>query len=73
MFSADSSFETILTCATRLYEQEAGKPEGFPLLGLYMWRWVTWTECGLGAYKKNPAGAGRFLVELSFSLPAICL
>jgi len=23
--------------ATRLYEQERGKPEGFPLLGLYVW------------------------------------
>ena len=29
---------------TRLYEQERGKPEGFPLLGSYVRRWLGWCE-----------------------------
>jgi RNA-directed DNA polymerase len=44
--------------ATRLYEQETGKPEGFPLLGLYVQRWVRWVKGGLKTCKKNPAVAG---------------
>lgn len=30
--------------------------------GLYVRRWVRWNEGGLGPHKKNPAGAGTFLV-----------
>ena len=37
---ARKTVENFLARATRLYEQEAGKSEGFPLLGLYMRRWV---------------------------------
>ncbi|CAB1063130.1 hypothetical protein D1BOALGB6SA_7913 [Olavius sp. associated proteobacterium Delta 1] len=33
--------------AIRLYEQERGKPEGSPQLGLYVRRWVRWVEGGL--------------------------
>jgi hypothetical protein len=29
-----------LARATRLYEQEVGKPKGYPLLRLYVRRWV---------------------------------
>ena len=46
--------------ATRLYEQERENPQGYSRLGLYVRRWVRWTEGGLGPHKKNPAGAGEF-------------
>ena len=63
MFSANSSFETIPTYATWLYEQERENPKGFSRLGLYVRRWVRWAGDGLVVYKKNPAGAGNFLVQ----------
>ena len=54
---ADETVKRFIAKATRLYEQEKGKPEGFPLLGLYVQRWSRW--CGAGLWpKKNPAGAG---------------
>ena len=34
------------TSSTRLYEQEKGKPEGFPILELYMTKWFRWVEGG---------------------------
>lgn len=58
---ARKTVENFLVRATRLYEQEREKPEGPSVLELYMWRWVSWIEGGLGADKKNPASAGRFL------------
>ncbi len=33
---------------TRLYEQERGKPEGFPRLGAYVQRWQIWASSGMG-------------------------
>ncbi len=36
------TLERFIEKATRLYEQEAGKPEGFPVLGLYVERWGRW-------------------------------
>ena len=44
---AQATLERFIEKATRLYEQEAGKPEGFPLLGLYIERWLRWVESGL--------------------------
>jgi RNA-directed DNA polymerase len=59
---ARKTVENFVARATRLYEQEAGKPEGFPLLGLYVQRWMRWVNGGLRACQKNPAGAGSFSV-----------
>ena len=46
-----------LTGATRLYEQEKGKPEGFPVLGSYMARWMRWAHSGHGSVE-HPGGYG---------------
>jgi len=35
--------------AHRLYEQERGESNGFPLLGAYTRRWVAWSRAGLAA------------------------
>jgi RNA-directed DNA polymerase len=59
---ARKTVENFIARATRLYEQERENPKGFSQLGLYVRRWVRWTEGGLGPHKKNPAGAGSFLV-----------
>ncbi len=36
---AQATVERFLERAHRLYEQEQGKPEGFPRLGAYVRRW----------------------------------
>ena len=54
---AETTITNALVKLHRLYEQEKGKPEGFPLLGLYVQRWARWCVSGLWP-KKNPAGAG---------------
>ena len=54
---ADATVRRFIEKATRLYEQEKGKPEGFPLLGLYVRRWTTWIVAGLE--QKPNAGAVR--------------
>ena len=46
---AQPTLERFIEKATRLYEQEAGKPEGFPLLGLYVERWGRWAQAGLSS------------------------
>jgi len=44
---AEKTIEKFLARAVRLYEQEQGEPFGFPLLGLYVRRWVRFaTSCG---------------------------
>jgi RNA-directed DNA polymerase len=61
--------------ATRLYEQETGKPEGFPLLGLYVQRWVRWAKGGLEVDKKTPPERGLIFTlqpSLVFSVPSLC-
>jgi hypothetical protein len=56
---AQATVKRFIEKATRLYEQELGKPEGFPLLGLYMRRWERWVWAGHGERvldtKHNPA------------------
>ena len=59
---ADATVKKFIVKATRLYEQEQANPKGSSQLGLYVRRWVRWTESGLGPHKKNPAGAGSFMV-----------
>jgi hypothetical protein len=44
---ARATVERFLERAYRLYEQERGKPEGFPQLGAYTKRWLRWTRAGL--------------------------
>ena len=44
---AEDTVERFIEKATRLYEQEQGKPEGLPLLGLYVQRWARWVRGGL--------------------------
>ena len=44
---AEATLKRFIEKATRLYEQEEGKQEGFPLLGSYVQRWVRWVEGGL--------------------------
>ena len=61
---ARMTMENYLTRATRLYEQERENPQSFSRLGLYVRHWVRWAESGLRAYKKNPAGAGSFSVQM---------
>jgi hypothetical protein len=46
---ARATVERFLERAHRLYEQERGKPEGFPQLGAYVRRWARWTTAGLRA------------------------
>ena len=43
---AEATLKRLIEKATRLYEQEKGKPESFPLLGLYVQRWARWVEGG---------------------------
>ena len=50
---AAATVQRFVTRATRLYEQERGKPEGFPLLGWYVKRWWQWAE-GAGAAHVTP-------------------
>jgi RNA-directed DNA polymerase len=45
--AAKDTLKRFVERATRLYEQERGKPEGFPLLGLYVRRWLRWHAGGL--------------------------
>ncbi len=45
------------TRLTRLYEQEAGRPDGAARLGQYVRRWVGWATGGLGT-RPAPAGTG---------------
>ena len=42
-----TTVERFLERAHRLYEQEHGKPEGFPQLGAYVRRWMAWSRAGL--------------------------
>jgi hypothetical protein len=42
-----ATVERFVERAHRLYEQERGKPEGFPRLGAYVRRWQRWTDAGL--------------------------
>ena len=58
---ARKTVENFIARATRLYEQERENPQGSSQLGLYVRRWVRWTESGLGPQKKNPAEAGCFI------------
>jgi hypothetical protein len=44
---AQATVERFLERAHRLYEQERGKPEGLPLLGAYVRRWMIWSRAGL--------------------------
>jgi hypothetical protein len=44
---ARATVERFLEQAYRLYEQERGKPEGFPQLGAYTKRWMRWSRAGL--------------------------
>ena len=44
---ATATIEKFIVRATRLYEQEKGKPEGLPLLGLYVRRWRMWALAGV--------------------------
>jgi RNA-directed DNA polymerase len=46
---AQATLDRFMERATRLYEQEKGKPEGFPVLGLCVVRWVRWACSGHGA------------------------
>ena len=55
---ADATVKRFIEKAIRLYEQERENPQGFLQLGLYVRRWVRWTDGGLGPHKKNPAEAG---------------
>jgi hypothetical protein len=43
---AQATVERFVARAHRLYEQERGKPEGFPRLGAYVRRWERWTRAG---------------------------
>jgi RNA-directed DNA polymerase len=45
---AAATVQRFVACATRLYEQERRKPEGFLLLGWYVRRWVRWARAWLG-------------------------
>ena len=45
---AMKTVENFVARATRLYEQERENPQGSSQLGLYVQRWVRWTEAGLG-------------------------
>jgi hypothetical protein len=44
-----ATVERFLERAHRLYEQERGKPEGFPQLGAYVRRWSGWAQGGIGS------------------------
>ena len=46
-----------LTKTSRLYEQERGKPDGFPLLGAYTKRWMRWSRAGLTSRQSAEAMA----------------
>jgi RNA-directed DNA polymerase len=52
---AQATLDRCMERATRLYEQEKGKPEGFPVLGLYMARWMRWARSGHGSVE-HPGG-----------------
>ena len=52
---APKTVEKFVVRARRLYERERGKPEGFPLLGEYVRRWVGWAGAGLACPGAGPA------------------
>jgi len=47
MTKAEKTLMRFVERANRLYEQERGKPQGFPRFGLYVIRWVRWVRIGL--------------------------
>jgi len=55
---AAATVQRFVARATRLYEQERGKPEGFLLLGWYVRRWVRWVAGGLGPVSSPPPERG---------------
>ena len=52
-----ATVERFLERAHRLYEQERGKPEGFPRLGAYVRRWQRWTTAGIHEITLSPSEA----------------
>lgn len=48
--------------AIRLYEREQENPKGSPQPGLYVQRWVSWVEGGLGPIRKAPPERGFSLL-----------
>ena len=51
---AKATIERFLERAARLYEQDRGKPGSFPLLEVYVRRWVGWVAGGLLSGFLNP-------------------
>ncbi len=51
---ATATVHNFIAKAARLYEQEQRCPNGPPLLGRYVRRWIGWAYGGLG-YNENPA------------------
>ena len=43
---AQPTLDRFVEKATRLYEQAKGQPEGSPLPGLYVSKWLKWTTAG---------------------------
>ena len=60
---ARATLEHFATRALRLYQQERGKPDGFPRFGEYVRRWSGWVRAGLSAGEARGAlGFGHSVV-----------
>ena len=57
---ARATVERFLERAHRLYEQERGKPEGFPQLGAYVRRWCRWATSGVAGTGSALATVGLY-------------
>ena len=61
---AEKTIEKFLARAVRLYEQE--QAFGFPLLGLYVRRWMSWVHCTV-RFMPTPRHAAPYLLDVRTS------
>ena len=64
---AKATIMRFLERASRLYEQERGKPESFPLFEVYVRRWVGWAAGGMQTLEFR---RGPYLLLLPWGSPA---
>ena len=58
---ASATVHKFIDQAARLYEQEQGDPDGPPVLGRYVMRWLGWAHGGLVGQPNKPAPNGTMM------------
>ena len=59
---APATLKRFIEKTARLYEQEQRNPQGVPVLGAYVRRWVGWVCGGLGKTQKTPLSQRGFCI-----------